>query len=165
MTLRYALASPTLRRFDEAWARSRHPGRTRRAFRRASQSTGSPQVRKTRLTGGCHHLVADACPYANVCETRQPFPATSSHPPCAQLDDIRTEGRHRASRLDQRHATSVLNALDSHLQRLDVSRPAKPALTPAPWPVNRVDDFHRPWRRVKTWHDGDMKKRWIDRDD
>src|SRR5947209_12855112 len=48
---------------------------------------------KTRLTGGycSRHLAADACPYANVCETCDNFVPGHEFAPAlrAQLDDIR----------------------------------------------------------------------------
>jgi site-specific recombinase XerD len=131
MTLRYAaLASPTLRAsYDEAM------GKVRKLL--PVISTGRPPVPtkvewiaseflKTRLgTGYCsRHLVAGACPYANVCETCDNFVPGHEFAPAlrAQLDDIRqlkadAEGRGWTGEA-ARHER-VIEALDRHLRRLD----------------------------------------------
>jgi integrase len=134
MTLRYAtLASPTLRAaYDEAM------GKVRRLIPVAPAGRPSVPAKvdwiaseflKTRLTGGycSRHLTAEACPYANVCETCDNFVPTHEFVPAlqAQLEDVRAlkadaERRGWASEVS-RHGR-VTEALEDHLRRLD-SRP------------------------------------------
>lgn len=131
MTLRYAtLASPTLRNaYDEA------VGKLRRRIPVAP--AGRPNVPervawlhseflKTRLAAGycSRHLAAEACPYANVCETCDNFTPTPDFAPvlAAQLDDIRelqsdANARGWTSEVD-RHAR-VITDLETHLRRLN----------------------------------------------
>lgn len=130
MTLRYAtLASPTLRAaYDDAI------GKLRRRIPVAP--AGKPAIPdrvawlrseflKTRLAGGycSRHVAAEACPYANVCESCDNFTPTPEFAPilAAQLDDI----RHLHHDADARGWTSeaerhqrVIADLESHLHRL-----------------------------------------------
>lgn len=131
MTLRYAtLASPTLQAGYDAAI-----GKVRRAFPVAP--VGRPIVPervawiaseflKTRLaTGHCsRHLAAEACPYANVCETCDNFVATPDAAPAlrSQLADIReiqvdASRRGWASEVE-RHGR-VIESLEGHLRRLE----------------------------------------------
>lgn len=130
MTLRYAtLASPTLRSaYDEAM------GKVRRRITLPLASPPSAPVRvewlrseflKTRLAGGfcSRHLTAEACPYANVCETCDNFMPTPDFAPVLedQLADIRelkadADTRGWASESD-RHGR-VIASLEEHLTRL-----------------------------------------------
>lgn len=131
MTLRYAvLASPTLRAaYDEAM------GKVRKLIPIAP--TGQPAVPpkvewiaseflKTRLTGGycSRHLVAEACPYANVCETCDNFVPGPEFVPAlrAQLDDIcalRGDAEQRSWTSEAARHQRVIEALEGHLRRLD----------------------------------------------
>lgn len=135
MTLRYAtLASPTLRAaYDEAM------GKVRKLIPVAS--AGRPAVPakiewiaseflKTRLTGGycSRHLAAEACPYANVCETCDNFVPAHEFIPALrdQLADIRTlkaDADHRGWTNEAARHQRVIEALDGHLQRLDNNSP------------------------------------------
>ncbi|MGQ0805787.1 MAG: tyrosine-type recombinase/integrase, partial [Actinomycetota bacterium] len=131
MTLRYAtLASPTLRAGYDAAI-----GKVRRALSVAP--VGRPIVPervawiaseflKTRVaTGYCsRHLAADACPYANVCETCDNFVPAPEFVPAlrSQLVDIR-ELQADASRRGwtsevERHGR-VIESLEGHLQQLE----------------------------------------------
>jgi hypothetical protein len=131
MTLRYAaLASPTLRAaYDEAM------GKVRKLIpvAPAGRPAVPPKVEwiaseflKTRLTGGycSRHLAADACPYANVCETCDNFVPGHEFAPAlrAQLDDIRqlkADAEHRGWTSEAARHQRVVEALDGHLRRLD----------------------------------------------
>jgi len=137
MTLRYAvLASPTLRAaYDEAM------GKVRKLIPVAP--AGRPQVPakvdwiaseflKTRLTGGycSRHLAADACPYANVCETCDNFVPGHEFAPAlrAQLDDIRelkADAERRGWTSEAARHQRVAEALDNHLRRLDNHPPTE----------------------------------------
>ena len=131
MTLRYAaLSSPTLRAsYDEAM------GKVRKVL--PVISVGRPPVParvewlaseylKTRVaTGYCsRHLSAQACPYANVCETCENFVPGQEFVPAlrAQLDDVRqlkadAEVRNWSS--EQARHGRVIQALEQHLNRLE----------------------------------------------
>lgn len=133
MTLRYAtLASPTLRAaYDEA------VGKVRRLIPVAS--AGRPAVPtkidwiaseflKTRLTGGycSRHLAADACPYANVCETCDNFMPDHEFGSAlrAQADDIcalKDDAERRGWSNEVARHQRVLDALTDHLHRLENS--------------------------------------------
>ncbi len=136
MTLRYAvLASPTLRAaYDEAM------GKVRRLIPVAP--TGQPAVPakvewiaseflKTRLTGGycSRHLAAEACPYANVCETCDNFVPGPEFAPAlrAQLGDVRAlkdDAERRGWASEAARHQRVIDALEGHLCRLDNQRSA-----------------------------------------
>ena len=83
---------------------------------------------KTRVAHGycSRDLVADACPYANICETCPSYATAPEFAPAiqAQLDDI----RHLRDDADTRGWTSetarhqrVITALERHLRRLSIS--------------------------------------------
>jgi len=137
MTLRYAaLASPTLRAaYDEAMGKVRRLIPVAPAGRPAVPAKVewiASEFLKTRLTGGycSRHLVAEACPYANVCETCDNFVPGHEFAPAlrAQLDDVRAlkEDAERRGWTDEaaRHQR-VITALDGHLVRLDKQAPAE----------------------------------------
>jgi hypothetical protein len=132
MTLRYAtLANPTLRAgYDEAI------GKVRRSLLPVTQ-VGRPVVPprvewiaseflKTRVaTGTCsRHLVAGACPYANICETCEDFVPTPESVPVirSQLADIRAlqgdAGRRGWTSEVERHGR-VIESLEGHLRQLE----------------------------------------------
>jgi len=130
MTLRYAtLASPTLRdAYDQAIGKLRRRIPVAPAGRPAIPERVAwlhSEYLKTRLAAGycSRHLTAEACPYANVCETCDNFTPTPEFAPvlAAQLHDIRGL-RDDASQRDwttevDRH-TRVINDLETHLRRL-----------------------------------------------
>ena len=133
MTLRYAaLASPTLRAaYDEAMGKVRTLIPARPAGRPASRprSSGSrAEFLKTRVTAGycSRHLAADACPYANVCETCDNFVPGHEFAPAlqAQLDDIH-DLRDDAER---RGWTSEAPATNAHRPPPGPPRPNQPQL-------------------------------------
>lgn len=81
---------------------------------------------KTRLTGGycSRHLAAEACPYANVCETCDNFVPGPEFAPAlrAQLDDVRDlkeDAERRGWPGEVARHQRVIDALDAHLRRLD----------------------------------------------
>jgi site-specific recombinase XerD len=130
MTLRYAtLASPVLRdAYDQAIGKLRRkipvgvPGRPAVPERVAWIHS---EYLKTRLAAGycSRHLTADACPYANVCETCDNFTPTPEFIPvlAAQLDDIRelrsdADARGWTSETDRHNR--VIADLETHLRRL-----------------------------------------------
>ncbi len=131
MTLRYAtLASPALRvAYDEAIGKVRRIIPVAPAGRPAVPSKVdwiASEFLKTRLTGGycSRHLTAEACPYANVCETCDNFVPGHEFVPAlrAQLDDVRAlkrdaERRGWANEVG-RHGR-VAGALEDHLRRLE----------------------------------------------
>jgi integrase len=131
MTLRYAtLASPTLRAgYDAAVGKLRRP--------LTAAPTEAPAVPdkaqwlaaeflKTRVaTGLCsRHLAAEACPYANICETCENFVPVPEFIPAlrAQLTDIRElradAGRRGWNTEVERHGR-VIHSLEAHLHRLE----------------------------------------------
>ena len=130
MTLRYAaLASPTLRAaYDEAIGKARKLIPVAPAGRPAIPAKVdwiASEFLKTRLTGGycSRHLAADACPYANICETCDNFvPAAESASALrAQLDDIhalRDDANDRGWDNEVARHARAIDALDSHLRRL-----------------------------------------------
>lgn len=149
MTLRYAtLASPTLRAgYDRAI------GTLRRSL--PVVPAGRPiipervawiasEFLKTRVaTGFCsRHLAAEACPYANVCETCENFLPAAEFAPAlrTQLVDIRelradAERRGRRNEVERTGGSSRASRItfgDSKTHRL------RRALSTCPrWPVNR----------------------------
>jgi integrase len=130
MTLRYAtLASPALRHaYDQAIGKLRRRIPVAPAGRPAIPERVAwlrSEYLKTRLAAGycSRHLTAEACPYANVCETCDNFTPTPEFAPvlAAQLDDIRelhadADQRGWTSEAD-RHA-QVIHDLETHLRRL-----------------------------------------------
>ena len=93
---------------------------------------------KTRVaTGFCsRHLAAEACPYANVCETCDNFvPAPESVPAMrVQLADIEAlqadAGRRGWTSEVERHGR-VIESLESHLRRLE-NEPASEGVLDTP---------------------------------
>jgi hypothetical protein len=131
MTLRYAvLASPTLRAaYDEAIGKVRRRIPVAPAGRPAVPAKVewiASEFLKTRLTGGycSRHLAAEACPYANVCETCDNFVPGHEFAPAlrAQLDDIRSlrdDAERRGWASEAARHQRVIDALDGHVRRLD----------------------------------------------
>jgi integrase len=132
MTLRYAtLANPTLRAGYDAAI-----GRVRRVLL-PSAPAGRPVVPprvewlaseylKTRLaTGTCsRHLVAEACPYANVCETCESFlPAPEAVPvlrsQLADIRELRADAERRGWTSEVERHGRVIERLEAHLAGLD----------------------------------------------
>jgi hypothetical protein len=81
---------------------------------------------KARLTGGycSRHLAAEACPYANICETCDNFVPAPEFAPAlrAQLDDIhalKADAEHRGWTSEAARHQRVIDALDGHVRRLD----------------------------------------------
>jgi integrase len=133
MTLRYAtLASPTLRAaYDEAMGKVRKSIPVAPAGRPAVPAKVewiASEFLKTRLTGGycSRHLAAEACPYANVCETCDNFVPTQEFVPAlrAQLEDVRAlkeDAERRGWPNEVARHGRVAAALDEHLRRLENS--------------------------------------------
>lgn len=139
MTMRYAtLASPTLRTaYEEAIGRLRPRiavapvGRTpvpdKVEFLRA-------EMLKTRVAHGycSRDLVADACPYANICEQCDNFVTTTEFQPAIehQLADVRLLAEDAQARgwtsEAARHA-AVIASLERHLRRLKNTVPSEPS--------------------------------------
>lgn len=139
MTIRYAqLASPTLRAaYDQAI------GKLRRRIPVAPVIDGKviptdvewlhSEMLKTRVAHGhcSRDLAAEACAYANICETCPSFTTTPEFLPAirGQLDDV----RHLRDDAHQRGWTSevarhqrVIDSLEHHLRRHD-NDPSEPA--------------------------------------
>lgn len=130
MTLRYArLASPTVKAaYDQAIGKlaRRIPvsasGRTEVPGREAWLRS---EMLKTRVAHGycSRDVVAEACPYANICETCPSYTTTAEFAPAidAQLADIRSLREDAAERgwdgETARH-DRVIASLDAHLRRL-----------------------------------------------
>lgn len=134
MTLRYAtLANPALRSaYDEAMGKVRRRLPIVVAGRPAVPERAEwlrSEFLKTRLAGGycSRHLTAEACPYANVCETCDNFTPTPDFVPVleAQLADITELQADAAARgwtnEIGRHGR-VIEHLEAHLDRLERSR-------------------------------------------
>ena len=131
MTLRYAtLASPTLRAgYDEAI------GKVRRSLPVAP--VGRPimpekvawiasEFLKTRIgTGFCsRHLAAEACPYANLCETCDNFVSAPEFVPAlrsqlADIHDLRADAERRGWASEVERHGRVIESLEVHLRNLD----------------------------------------------
>ena len=131
MTLRYAtLASPTLRNaYDVAIGKIR----PRIPLTPTSRRPAAPdkvewlasEMLKTRVAHGycARELVAEACPYANVCENCSNFVAAPEFAPVlqAQLADVRAlrdDAEHRGWASEQGRHQRVADSLESHLRRL-----------------------------------------------
>ena len=131
MTMRYAqLASPTLRAaYDQA------VGKLRRRIPVAPVIDGHAipdhvewirsEMLKTRVAHGycSRDLTAEACSYANICETCSNFTTTPDFTPAitAQLDDIRTlrdDAQQRGWTSETARHDRVINSLEHHLERL-----------------------------------------------
>jgi integrase len=139
MTMRYAhLASPTLRAaYDQAVGKLRRripvsstPGRSAMPD---SVEWLHAEMLKTRVAHGycSRDLAAEACSYANICETCPNFTTTPEFIPAltAQLDDI-TALRNDAEQRDwpseiARH-DRVINSLQQHLRQLELRHPNPP---------------------------------------
>lgn len=131
MTLRYAaLASPIVRAaYDGAMGKVRKLIPITAAGRPAvpvKVEWIASEFLKTRLTGGycSRHLAAEACPYANVCETCDNFVPGPEFAPAlrSQLNDIRAlqdDAEHRGWTSEIARHQRVIDALDGHLRRLD----------------------------------------------
>jgi len=131
MTLRYAtLASPTLRAGYDAAI-----GKVRRSLPVAP--VGRPIVPervawiaseflKTRLaTGYCsRHLAAEACPYANVCETCDNFVPSPEFVPAlrsqlADIEELQVDAQRRGWTSEVERHGRVIDSLEAHLRRLE----------------------------------------------
>jgi integrase len=138
MTIRYArLASPTLRTaYDQAIGKMRRllpltptgpapvPDRVRWL---------ESEMLKTRVAHGycSRDLVAEACPYANVCETCPNFTTAPEFIPAitAQLADIRElrdDADNRGWSSEAARHERVITSLASHLRRLEPSPKMEP---------------------------------------
>ncbi len=132
MTLRYAsIASPTVRAAYEA---AMGKVRTRSALVIVpAGKTAVPErvdwlrseMLKTRVAHGycSRDLVADACPYANICEQCENFVTTAEFGPTlrAQLEDVTTLRNDAAGRGWDSEAARhqrVIDSIEGHLRRL-----------------------------------------------
>jgi len=135
MTIRYArLTSPTLKAaYDQAAGKI--------AMRIPVASVGRPampdrvewlaaEMIKTRVAHGycSRDLAAEACAYANICETCPNFVTTPDFVPAieAQLADIRAlrdDADARAWTSETARHQRVITSLESHLRRLTTERP------------------------------------------
>ena len=131
MTLRYArLASPTVKAaYDQAIGKL--------ARRIPVSAGGRPQVPgrdawlrsemlKTRVAHGycSRDLVAEACPYANICETCPSYTSAPEFLPAieAQLTDIRTlrdDAQERGWDSEVARHDRVIDSLENHVHRLE----------------------------------------------
>ncbi len=136
MTMRYAqLSSPTLRAaYDQA------VGKLRRRIPVAPVIGGHAipndvewirsEMLKTRVAHGhcSRDLAAEACAYANICETCSNFTPTPEFLPAitAQLDDIRTlreDANDRGWTSETARHERVITSLEHHLERLQRNTP------------------------------------------
>jgi len=132
MSLRYAsLASPTVRAAYEA-AMSKVRSRQALFVRPAGQGAVPDRVEwlrsemlKTRVAHGycSRDLVAEACPYANICEQCDSYVAAPEFQPAleAQLADIvelRDDAQDRQWESEVARHNRVIASIDSHLRRL-----------------------------------------------
>jgi integrase len=132
MTLRYAsLASPTVRAAYEAAMTKVH---ARQALFVVATGRGTAPDRvewlrsemlKTRVAHGycSRDLVADACPYANICEQCDNYVAAPEFQPAleAQLADIhelRDDAQARGWESETARHERVIASIDGHLRRL-----------------------------------------------
>lgn len=140
MTMRYAqLASPTLRTaYDQAI------GKLRRRIPVAPVIGGHvvpndiewlhSEMLKTRVAHGycSRDLTAEACAYANICETCSNFTTTPEFTPAitAQLADIRTlrdDANHRGWTSETARHDRVITSLEHHLERLQRHTTTRPS--------------------------------------
>lgn len=139
MTLRYAtLASPTLRTaYDEAMGKIRP--------RLPLAPVGRPivpdrvgwlaeEMLKTRVAHGycSRDLVAEACPYANICEGCSNFVTAPEFIPALQdqLSDVQVlhaDAEERDWQSEAARHACVIASLESHLRRLKTSDQSQPA--------------------------------------
>ena len=136
MTIRYArLASPTLRAaYDQA------VGKLRRRIPVAPVINGHAvpenvdwirsEMIKTRVAHGhcSRDLTAEACAYANICETCSNFTTTIEFAPAltAQLDDVRSlrdDAEQRGWNSETARHQRVIDSLEQHLHRLQKASP------------------------------------------
>ena len=132
MTLRYAsLASPTVRAAYEAAMNKVHARQS--LFVVATGRPTAPdkvewlrsEMLKTRVAHGycSRDLVADACPYANICEQCDNYVPTPEFQPAlqAQLADIHTlrdDAKTRGWDSETARHDRVIASIDNHLRRL-----------------------------------------------
>jgi hypothetical protein len=133
MTIRYArLASPALKAAYEQAA-----GKIARRIPVAAGRPAAPdrvewlaaEMLKTRVAHGycSRDFAAEACPYANICETCPNFVTTADFAPAieAQLADIhrlRDDAQQRGWTSETARHQRVITSLDGHLRRLSVER-------------------------------------------
>ncbi len=132
MTLRYAaLASPTVRAAYEQ-AMTKVHARQKLFVRPAGQGAAPDKVEwlrsemlKTRVAHGycSRDLVAEACPYANICEQCDNYVAAPEFQPAleAQLGDVeslRDDARARGWESEVARHDRVITSIDGHLRRL-----------------------------------------------
>jgi integrase len=130
MTLRYAtLSSPTLRRaYDEAIGKVR-PRIPLAALGRPAMGDKlewlASEMLKTRLAHGycARELVAEACPYANICENCANFVTAPEFAPIldTQLADVRRlrdDAQARGWDSEVARHQRVIESLEGHLRRL-----------------------------------------------
>ncbi len=136
MTIRYArLASPTLKSaYDQAAGKIARRIPVATAGRPATPDRVewlAAEMLKTRVAHGycSRDLAAEACAYANICETCPNYVTTADFAPAieAQLGDL----RHLRDDADARGWTSetarhrrVITSLEGHLRRLNLESPA-----------------------------------------
>ena len=131
MTIRYArLASPTLKAvYDQAIGKIRPRIPVAPAGRPAIPDRVewlAAEMLKTRVAHGycSRDLAADACPYANICETCPNYVTTADFAPAiaAQLDDIRQlrdDADARGWTSETARHQRVITSLETHLRRLN----------------------------------------------
>jgi len=141
MTIRYArLASPTLRdAYDLAI------GKMRQLLPIAPPPGPAPvpdrvrwlnsEMLKTRVAHGycSRDLVAEACAYANICETCPSFTTSPEFAPAitdqlADLHTLRNDAQTRGWTSEVARHQRVIDSLEGHLHRIDTS----PVRTPHP---------------------------------
>jgi integrase len=131
MTIRYArLASPTLKAaYDQAAGKIARRIPVAPAGRRPATPDRvewlAAEMLKTRVAHGycSRDLAAEACPYANVCETCPNYATTPDFTPAleAQLGDIRQlrdDAQARGWTSEAARHQRVITSLESHLRRL-----------------------------------------------
>jgi integrase len=133
MTIRYArLASPTLKAvYDQAIGKIRPRIPVAPAGRPAVPDRVewlAAEMLKTRVAHGycSRDLAADACPYANICETCPNYVTTTDFAPAiaAQLDDIRQlrdDADMRGWTSETARHQRVITSLEAHLRRLNTN--------------------------------------------
>lgn len=139
VTLRYAtLASPTLRTaYDQAMGkiRPRLPiAPTGRPIVSDRVDWLSSEMLKTRVAHGycSRDLVAEACPYANICEGCSNYVTAPEFTPALQdqLADVQAlhaDAQNRGWASEAARHAGVITSLKSHLQRLDSVPPSQRA--------------------------------------
>jgi integrase len=137
MTLRYAsIASPTVRAAYEA-AMGKVRARSALVLAPTGRSAVPERVEwlrsemlKTRVAHGycSRELVAEACPYANICEQCENFVTSAEFSPAleTQLADVtalRDDARERGWESETARHERVIASLEGHLARLKNARP------------------------------------------